>query len=101
LVDYTLVELTESYGPYQRGSWWAEPQLDHAVELMRWVTAHSCEARTLGEEATKAIREHFGPLAIGSIVRERLQKILTQPSANGKRTTASTLICEVQAATAS
>ncbi len=33
-VRYQLVELERDYGPYRRGTYWAEPDLDHAAETL-------------------------------------------------------------------
>src|SRR5213075_2525779 len=36
-VGYRLVELEENVGPYQAGEVWAEPSVEHAADLMRFV----------------------------------------------------------------
>ncbi len=37
LVRYRLAELEQDYGPYEKGNVWADPDLEHAAELMRLV----------------------------------------------------------------
>ena len=39
-VGYRLVELEENVGPYHAGEVWAEPSVEHAAELMRFVVDH-------------------------------------------------------------
>jgi glycosyltransferase involved in cell wall biosynthesis len=49
LVDYTKVPIAEDVPPYPKGFLWAEPSIEHAASLMRWVFDHPAEARALGE----------------------------------------------------
>jgi hypothetical protein len=37
LVDWQPLRIDRDYGPYRAGRMWAEPNLDHAIELMRKV----------------------------------------------------------------
>ncbi|RDH50366.1 hypothetical protein CA946_06585, partial [Fischerella thermalis 111/344/542] len=30
LVKYSVVKITEDHGPYKKGNFWAEPDIDHA-----------------------------------------------------------------------
>jgi hypothetical protein len=39
-VGYRLVALEENVGPYHAGEVWAEPSVEHAAELMRFVVDH-------------------------------------------------------------
>lgn len=75
LVDYRLVELTEDHGPYQRGNQWADPHLEHAAELMRWVVAHPEEVRAIGCRAAETIRVTLSPRAVGALTRQRLETL--------------------------
>ena len=74
-VRYRLVELTENHGPYAKGSIWAEPDLDHAVELMRKVVSDPGLSARLGAAARRTIEERFSPAAIGGRYRRRLEAI--------------------------
>jgi glycosyltransferase involved in cell wall biosynthesis len=75
LVRHRLVDLKEDYGPYQRGSRWAEPDVAHAAELMRWVVEHPTEAAALGERAARSIEETLHPSVIGARILRRLHAI--------------------------
>lgn len=44
LVRHRLTQLAEDVGPYPAGSTWADPDLDHAAELMRRVKGRGDEA---------------------------------------------------------
>ena len=48
------------YGPYQAGDVgeWAEPDLDHLVELMRWCESHRFAASEFGRAAAAWLHEH-------------------------------------------
>jgi glycosyltransferase involved in cell wall biosynthesis/SAM-dependent methyltransferase len=54
---------------------WAEPDLDHAAELMRHVWEHQDEARERGERARREIAEHFSLEAVGEAARSRLKRL--------------------------
>src|SRR5262249_27272136 len=54
-VSYRLVELDQTVGPYPAGEVWAEPSVEHAAELMRFVVDHPDEAHARGERALEDI----------------------------------------------
>jgi glycosyltransferase involved in cell wall biosynthesis/SAM-dependent methyltransferase len=54
---------------------WAEPDLDHAAQLMREVWEHQDEARARGARAQREIAEHFSLEAVGLAARERLKRL--------------------------
>jgi glycosyltransferase involved in cell wall biosynthesis len=72
LVRYDLVTLDRDFGPYRRGTSWAEPDLDHAVCLMRNVVTEPDAGRALGERARVDVSRMLDPLVIGARMRERL-----------------------------
>jgi glycosyltransferase involved in cell wall biosynthesis len=74
-VRYNVVEIDRDYGPYRRGWPWAEPDLDHAAELMRFVYDHQAEAQQIGRIARPEILARFGAQVVGSAMRERLTEI--------------------------
>jgi len=83
LVRYALRPITEadhSYQPhlrivYEPGYIWAEPDIDHAASLMRYVYEHQAEARATGARAQAFIQTHFSMPVIGQRVRDRLTAI--------------------------
>jgi len=54
---------------------WAEPDLDHAAQLMREVWEDPAQARDRGERAQREIAEHFSLEAVGQVARERLKRL--------------------------
>lgn len=74
-VRYRLVELERDHGPYGRGNVWAEPDLDHAAELMRAVCAQRDEARRKGQVAAQDILRWYGRQPAGQAIIDRLNMI--------------------------
>jgi 2-polyprenyl-3-methyl-5-hydroxy-6-metoxy-1,4-benzoquinol methylase/glycosyltransferase involved in cell wall biosynthesis len=75
LVKYKLVNLKRDYGPYQKGCIWADPDMDHAAELMRFVYENRKTARAVGRQARRDILQRFGAPAVGAMIRDRLKKL--------------------------
>jgi glycosyltransferase involved in cell wall biosynthesis len=75
LVRYKLVMLERDFGPYRRGTTWAEPDLDHAASLMHNVVTQRDAGRALGERAQADISRLLDPLVIGARMRERLSRM--------------------------
>jgi glycosyltransferase involved in cell wall biosynthesis len=57
LVRYRLVELDQNYGPYEKGYVWADPDLEHAAELMRRVFADPGGAQQVARQAEADIKQ--------------------------------------------
>ncbi len=74
-VDYALVAIDRDYGPYRKGSRWAEPDLDHAAHYMRALVADPSRCRAVGERAALTMRRDYSPAAIGERYRRRLAAI--------------------------
>ena len=75
LVKYDLVETTEAYGLYPKGSIWAEPDIDRAGFLMQYVFQNYPQAQQVGARSAKEIRSLFSPEVIGQKIRHRLEYI--------------------------
>ena len=56
LVNYTMTELEEDSGPYERGTHWAAPDVEHAATLMRWVYENRAASSAWGARAAQGIR---------------------------------------------
>jgi glycosyltransferase involved in cell wall biosynthesis len=78
LVKYKLVKIANSEGPYFRGSIWAEPDIDHAAYLMRYVFENYDLARQVGERASRDIKSILSPQVIGERIRSRIEHITKQ-----------------------
>jgi glycosyltransferase involved in cell wall biosynthesis len=71
-VGYRLVALEENVGPYHAGEVWAEPSVEHAAELMRFVVDHPDEARARGTAARETIQRDYSEERIAELIGQRL-----------------------------
>ena len=74
-VEFDLVELTENYGPYEKGNRWAEPSVDHAAALMKRVYYQRPEAQQKAKQAAADIRKNHSFKALGEKMVARLETI--------------------------
>lgn len=79
LVQADLVEIAEDAGQYRAGETWAEPSIEHAAELMRFVYANPDEAAARGRRARREIEERYSAAAVSSQIRQRLAVIASRP----------------------
>ncbi|MEM0952909.1 MAG: glycosyltransferase family 4 protein [Pseudomonadota bacterium] len=75
LVRSEPTSIQRSIGPYDAGQHWAEPDLDHAAELINRLDSDTNLAHTLGEAASVTLHRDFSPAAIGQRIAERLSAI--------------------------
>jgi 2-polyprenyl-3-methyl-5-hydroxy-6-metoxy-1,4-benzoquinol methylase len=75
LVDYTLTGVPAGCDPYPRDSRWAEPNLDHAAELMRRVYVDRDDANARGHRARTDILTKHNAAATATVLQERLAAI--------------------------
>jgi glycosyltransferase involved in cell wall biosynthesis len=78
LVDCRLVRLERDHGPYLRGSTWAEPDLDHAAELMRLVYDDPDRVGAIAREGQRDVTHYLAPERIGREIAARLAAIAEQ-----------------------
>ena len=83
-VKYRLVEIEKNHGPYMKGCEWAEPDLDHAAELMRHVYVHRDQAAEVGKRAQQDVCSQLHPQTVGRMIRERLLKVNEEAGAVGQ-----------------
>lgn len=82
-VRYDLIPVTDDlfqYEPdraymYQRGQLWADPDLDHAAELMQTVISNPALAQERARLGQKTIQDHFSPQAVADLIRKRITAI--------------------------
>lgn len=72
LVGSRPVELEQDHGPYARGQVWAEPNLDHAAELLRTVVDDPDRAAAVADAGRAQVLARFSPAAIGARIQEAL-----------------------------
>jgi glycosyltransferase involved in cell wall biosynthesis len=74
-VRYELVELQENVGPYTASEIWAEPSVEHAAELMRFVYTNRQESSAHGQVAQQEIETMYSAEAVGALIQQRLEAI--------------------------
>lgn len=74
-IDYKLIKLETTHGPYQKGQIWADPDPADAAAHMYRLATDSEYAASLGFNAKKTIKELFSPERVGDIYRRRLRAI--------------------------
>ncbi len=82
LVRYEPGEVPLGAEPYRRGARWAEPDLDHAAELLRHVFDNPELARAVGERARHHVAERHAIATRAGFVAQRFeaaQRVLADP----------------------
>ena len=74
LVRYDEVEVEAPEGPFQRGSVWAEPSIEHAAELMRQVYEEKETALAVGKRGAIRVRERLGLERIAGLLTRALRR---------------------------
>ena len=87
LVDWTPTRVGPDCEIYPPDGTWAEPDLDHAAELMRRVWRRPQEARAKAERARLDIHRQYSPEVVGRLARARLERLADRPA--GGRASAS------------
>ncbi len=74
-VDYVLTRVPAQCEPYPQDAVWADPDVDHAVRLMRDVHAKPHEAAAKGQRARADILQQHGVEASGAAIARRLEAV--------------------------
>jgi hypothetical protein len=75
LVKYELVQLDKDYGPYEKGNLWADPDAEHAAELMRWTYENQDKAAAMGKRGSMDVKQSMDPTVAAQEIRSRLEQI--------------------------
>jgi glycosyltransferase involved in cell wall biosynthesis len=76
VVRHTMTALEEPRGPYPAGAVWADPDVEHAAELMVEVATAAPQTRTARiEAARRRVTELYAPEAAGARLRRELERI--------------------------
>jgi hypothetical protein len=76
LVDYKLVPVGTGEYPFAEGQVWAEPDLDHAVQLLDAAIADPVWTRAVAAAGRRHVRSEHGFRAVGVRMLERLTEIV-------------------------
>jgi glycosyltransferase involved in cell wall biosynthesis len=74
-VKYERVRCPRHCHPYRRGFWWAEPDEDDAVRVLRNVLLFPEQAASVGNKAAADMRLHFSAQAVSACAAEALKEI--------------------------
>jgi GT2 family glycosyltransferase/glycosyltransferase involved in cell wall biosynthesis len=83
-IDYRLIEIEKSTGPYLQRYIWADPDADSLVNQMKAVLADRC-SNDRGA-AAKIRAEDFSPKAIGTMIASRLSELELDRNQDGAST---------------
>ena len=76
LVRYKNCPVRQPYLYYNPNMQWADPDLGHASELMRWTYEHQEESCAMAQRASAAIRDSYSPRSVGELAKARLTALL-------------------------
>src|SRR5262249_3222330 len=74
-VRFRLALLDADVAHYRAGDTWAEPSLEHAAGLLRYIFEHRDEAVKRGERARNDILRSYSNDAIGALIARRLELV--------------------------
>lgn len=81
-VRFRLAPLERDFGPYRQGMTWAEPDVDHAAELLRRVyRERDGEARAVAAAGAATIAARYSVEAAAAAMRARLEQAPAGPLA--------------------
>jgi glycosyltransferase involved in cell wall biosynthesis len=78
LVDFKLVEVQPGEYSYAEGFLWADADVDHAAEQMRFVYNRSAQVNVMTQAAQRNIAENFSPEFLGQKYAQRVKQILEE-----------------------
>lgn len=78
LVKYQLTEIDRDYGPYRKGLVWADPDLNHAAELMEYVFKNGTGAQEVGQRGKQDLAELFHPRVVGQQIKAHLMRVISE-----------------------
>lgn len=74
-VKYDIIELDRDYGAYKKGGSWAEPNIEHAAQLLNHVYLHQDEAKDVGERASAYMKRFFNREVTAKEIKNRLTSL--------------------------
>jgi glycosyltransferase involved in cell wall biosynthesis len=76
LVPYELVQLTEDCEYYLKGNVWANPDIEYAASLMKYIYEHQHEAIKIGARAGRDIKQFLNSQVIGRRIENRFKRVI-------------------------
>ncbi len=75
MVDYSLVEIEEDQGPFRKGEYWADADLEQAAEYMKKLAEDREFGREMAEKAKKQIRQVLSVEQAAEKIDRRMEEI--------------------------
>jgi glycosyltransferase involved in cell wall biosynthesis len=88
LVDFDLVGIGPDAPPYPADGDWADPDIEHAAELMRLVFDDQDAAAALGVRAAQDIRRTHSAATAGELMAQRLEYVRSSSTTTNRAVTA-------------
>lgn len=80
LVDYRLINLKKTIGPYEKGNRWADADTEHAAYYMKRLCENKEYREKIGENARKRVEENLTYEFTAGIMKSRLKEIYEEDS---------------------
>ncbi len=77
LVKYQFTKIEKDFGPYKKGNYWAEPDINHAAQLMKFVYENRKTLENITLNASSFVNQSLSYAKIGERIKHRLESIST------------------------
>ena len=78
LVKYKLVEIEKDYGPYKKGNYWAEPDVEDAASLMKFIFENQNDTKKIAKAGSIFIKQNMSVKLAGEEILKRIKKLENQ-----------------------
>ncbi|WP_332029181.1 glycosyltransferase, partial [Kaistella sp.] len=94
LVKYNLIKTGNLYYFSTEDDIWADPDLSHAAEMMKYVLENPDHSKTIADQGQQYIKRNLAPKLIGKKIEKRLKFIHTElfPKMHAKTSSAEALL---------
>lgn len=75
LVDYRLIKLKKTIGPYEKGNYWADADTSHAAYYMKKLWEDKEYRELIGKNAENHVKEHLTYTCSADRMKNRLKEI--------------------------
>ncbi|WMC91697.1 glycosyltransferase family 4 protein [Kineothrix sp. MB12-C1] len=75
LVDYKLIKLKKTIGPYEKGNYWADADTSHAAYYMKKLWEDKEYRELIGKDAENHVKEHLTYTCSADRMKNRLKEI--------------------------
>ena len=77
LVNYYKIKIEDDIGPYRKNNVWANPSIEHCIELMKdFVSKMNSEETVIDDNVVNNIKELLSSSFIGDLIYKRILHII-------------------------